>query len=318
MIDQLTLAGLVPVIKVEDAQDAVPLCAALKRGGLPVAEITFRTAAAEEAIRLVHEALPDVLLGAGTVLNVSQAEAAMKAGAGYLVTPGMNPEVLRHALESGYPILPGCAGPADIETALRMGVKAVKFFPAEVLGGVKMIKALLGPYREVGFVPTGGINEKNLADYLSVPQVLACGGSWMVPEDAVATKDWERVERLTREAVRLLLGFELRHLGMNTAGGNEMNEAAQRLSLLTGWPVNHMAGGNSFAGDAFEVMNGQGRGRNGHIALSCSSVDRAKWHLARRGFSFIQESAQRMSDGRLRLIYLNEEIAGFALHLIQK
>ncbi len=318
MIDKLSLAGLVPVIKVEDAQDAVPLCAALKRGGLPVAEITFRTPAAEEAIQLVHEALPDVLLGAGTVLSVSQADAAIKAGAGYLVTPGMNPEVLRHALERGYPILPGCAGPTDIETALRMGVKAVKFFPAEALGGVKMIKALLGPYREVGFVPTGGINEKNLAEYLAVPQVLACGGSWMVPEDAIAGKDWERVERLTREAVRLLLGFELRHIGLNTGNAEEMADAARRLSFLTGWPVNQKAGGNSFVGEGFEVMNGQGRGRNGHIALSCNSVDRAKWHLQRRGFSFIDESGQLTGDGRFRFIYLDEEIAGFALHLIQK
>lgn len=318
MLTKLALAGLVPVIKVDHAEDAVPLCAALKRGGLPVAEITFRTAAAGEAIRLVHEALPDVLLGAGTVLTREQADAAWAAGAGYLVSPGMNPVVLRHALDHGYPILPGCAGPSDIEAALGMGVKAVKFFPAEALGGVKMIKALLGPYHEVRFVPTGGISEKNLRDYLAIPQVLACGGSWMVPGDAIERKDWARIESLAREAVRLVLGFELRHVGVNNLDSKQALEVAGRLSLLTGWPVIDQGEKNSFVGEGFEIMKKPGRGTHGHIAIACSSAARARWHLESRGFAFDEGSAEYTKDGRLRLIYLKEEIAGFALHLALK
>ena len=138
MLKQLSLAGLVPVIKVKNAEDAVPLCTALKNGGLPVAEITFRTDAAEEAIRLVHEALPDVLLGAGTVLTCEQADKAWQAGAGYIVSPGLNPVVVKHCIDKGYPVLPGCGNPSDIEAAISLGLKTVKFFPAEALGGLKL------------------------------------------------------------------------------------------------------------------------------------------------------------------------------------
>ncbi|HPY95336.1 MAG TPA: bifunctional 4-hydroxy-2-oxoglutarate aldolase/2-dehydro-3-deoxy-phosphogluconate aldolase, partial [Clostridia bacterium] len=274
MLDQLALAGLVPVIKVERAEDAAPLCEALLRGGLPVAEITLRTPAALEAIKLVRERLPEILLGAGTVLSIEQADAAWQAGAGYLVTPGMNPALLRHALERGYPILPGCSGPTDLETALSMGVKTVKFFPAEALGGAGMIKALLGPYHEMRFVPTGGINPKNLMDYLGLPQVLACGGSWMVPEEAIRQGDWDRIEILTRDAVNLVLGFELRHLGINTADGDAGMDAARTLSLITGWPIDDLGERNCFVGQGFEIMKFMGRGRNGHLALACNSAAR--------------------------------------------
>lgn len=318
MLKKLGLAGIIPVIKVKDAQDAVPLCRALMRGGLPVAEITFRTAAAAEAIRLVHEQLPDVLLGAGTVLTARQADAAWEAGAGYLVTPGLNPQVVRHALDKGCAILPGCSGPSDIEAALSLGLQAVKFFPAEASGGVRMIKALLGPYNDMSFVPTGGISDKNLLEYLAIPQVLACGGSWMVPDDAVEKKDWGRVERLAGEAVALMLGFELRHLGINAPDESDALAAAERLRLLTGWPLKDEGERNFFVGEGFEIMKRPGRGKNGHIAVGCNSPDRARWHLQKRGFRFDEDSAVYSPDGRLKLIYLQEEALGFALHLIQK
>ena len=316
MLDKLSLAGLVPVIKVEDARDAVPLCAALKRGGLPVAEITFRTPAAEEAIRLVHEALPDVLLGAGTVLNTAQADAAWKAGAGYLVTPGMNPEVLRHALEKGYPILPGCSSPSDIEAALEMGIRMVKFFPAEALGGLDAVKALAGPYGDMRFVPTGGVNEKNVAAYLRHPKVAACGGSWMVPQDAIEKKDWARIQSLAAEAVQLMLGFNLAHIGINCRDAGEAAHTAGLLAELLGWPARE--GANSlFAGEGIELMKQQGYGAKGHVGIGCHHILRAKWHLERRGVRFNEASAKKGPDGRLRLIYLADDIAGFAFHLIE-
>ena len=229
MLKQLSLAGLVPVIKVKRAEDAVPLCTALKNGGLPVAEITFRTEAAEEAIRLVHAALPDVLLGAGTVLTCEQADRAWAAGAGYIVSPGLNPEVVRHCVEKGYPVLPGCANPSDIEAALSLGLNTVKFFPAEALGGLKLIKAMAAPYGNVKFVPTGGINEKNLPEYLAFPKIAACGGSWMVPEDAVEAKDWARIEKLAQDAVNVMLGLEIVHLGVNSVDADAAMTEARKL-----------------------------------------------------------------------------------------
>lgn len=318
MFDTLALAGLIPVIKVDRAQDAVPLCGALARGGLPVAEITFRTAAAEEAIRLVHDALPDVLLGAGTVLTPNQADRAWAAGARYIVSPGLNPRLVKHCLDKGYAILPGCSGPSDIEAALELGLHTLKFFPAEALGGVSMIKALLGPYHHVKFVPTGGISEKNLGDYLAVPGVIACGGSWMLPNDAVASGDWSRIERSAAEAVRLILGFELRHVGLNNGDSEAAAQAAAKLSLLTGWPILQDGPVSCFVGGGFEVMKRQGRGLHGHIAIATNSVLRAKWHLERRGFAFDEGSVALDAEGKPRLIYLQEEIGGFAIHLTAK
>lgn len=209
IIKAISLRGIVPVIKVSRPEDAVPLCGALSRGGLPVAEITFRTAAAEEAIRRVHGELPDVLLGAGTVLTTEQVDRAADAGAAFIVSPGLNPTVVRHCQSRGLPILPGCACPSDIERALELGLDTVKFFPAETLGGVDAIRAMSAPYGAVKFVPTGGVNERNLAAYLAFDKVLACGGSWMVNEKWINEGNFDQVERATRGAVDAMLGFSL-------------------------------------------------------------------------------------------------------------
>lgn len=316
MLEKLSLAGLVPVIKVEDAKDAVPLCKALAEGGLPVAEITFRSAAAEEAIRLVHEQLPDVILGAGTVLTTQQVDRAAAAGAAYIVSPGINPEVVRHCQAKGVPVLPGCANPSDIEVALSLGLQTVKFFPSEALGGLNMIKALSAPYGGITFVPTGGVNEKNLTEYLSFPKVAACGGSWMVPQDAVNAKDWEKIKAITKSAVAILLGFELAHVGINTETPENAMRQAQLLCGMLGWEIKD---GNSstFAGAAFEMMKKPFRGTHGHIAIRTNSIPRAKWHLEQRGFAFDESSATE-KNGKPVAIYLKDEIAGFAFHLLQK
>lgn len=316
MLKQLSLAGLVPVIKVKDAKDAVPLCTALKNGGLPVAEITFRTDAAEEAIRLVHEALPDVLLGAGTVLTCEQADRAWNAGAGYIVSPGLNPAVVKHCIDRGYPVLPGCANPSDIEAALALGLKTVKFFPAEALGGLKLIKAMAAPYGDVRFVPTGGINEKNLPEYLAFPKIAACGGSWMVPDDAIAAKDWARIEALAREAVRVMLGLTVVHIGVNSQDAETALAEGRKLAALLGWPVNRDNPKSLFVGDQFEMMKTWFRGAHGHIAIGTKNVERAKWHMEQRGFAFDEDTATYTSDGRMKFIYLRDEIGGFGIHLL--
>lgn len=185
------------------------------------AEITFRTACAEEAIRRITAELPDMLVGAGTVLTVEQASRAKDAGASFIVSPGLNPEVVSWCLEAGVPVLPGVCTPSDIEKALSLGLKTVKFFPAEASGGVAMLKAMSAPYGDVRFMPTGGINEKNLLAYLSFPKVVACGGSFMVSEKLVDSGDYDAVTALTEKAVSLMLGCRLAHIGVNSAGREE-------------------------------------------------------------------------------------------------
>ena len=316
ILEKLSLAGLVPVIKVDDAADAVPLCRALAEGGLPVAEITFRTAAAEEAIRLVHEQLPDVILCAGTVLTTDQADRAVKAGAAAIVSPGLNPEVVRWCLDHNVPVCPGTSNPSDIEVALSFGLTAVKVFPAEAIGGLKLIKAMSAPYGSMRFMPTGGVNEQNMLDYLAFDKIMCCGGSWMVPGDAVKAKDWDRITALTRSAVDKMLGLELRHVGINSGTPEQALADAKAIAKLMGWPVKE---GNSsdFAGTGFELMKKQGRGAHGHIAIGCNNVARAKWHLEQRGYAFDEDSTA-LKNGKLNAIYLKDEIAGFAFHLVQK
>ncbi len=196
--------GLVPVIKLESADTAEPLAAALRDAGLPLAEVTFRTAAAADAIRRIAEAVPEVLLGAGTVLTVEQVKQAVGAGASFIVTPGFNPRVVEYCVRNGITITPGVNDPSAVEAALEYGLTVLKFFPAEASGGTAMLKALAGPYGNVRFIPTGGVSTANLEQYLTLKNVAAVGGSWMVPSDRIAAGDFERVGQLTSDAVRLV------------------------------------------------------------------------------------------------------------------
>ena len=200
---QIRQARLLPVVVLDDAADAVPLAHALVAGGLPVAEVTFRTDAAAESIRRIAGEVPEALLGAGTVLTPEQVRAAKAAGAGFLVTPGFNPAVVQAAADEGLPIVPGVNNPTGVEQAMAAGLSAVKFFPAEPTGGVPFLKALTGPYGGMRFIPTGGIGPKNLRDYLALPAVLACGGSWMVDPALIRAGRFDEVQRLTAEAVAL-------------------------------------------------------------------------------------------------------------------
>jgi 2-dehydro-3-deoxyphosphogluconate aldolase / (4S)-4-hydroxy-2-oxoglutarate aldolase len=201
-----TLASfkIVPVVALERSADSVPLGKALVENGLPVAEITFRSAVAADAIRQLRAAYPQLLIGAGTVLNRAQVEQALAAGADFIVSPGLNPNTVQVCNELNIPIIPGVNNPSAIELALELGLTALKFFPAEPSGGIKMIKALLGPYAQLRLMPTGGITPNNIRDYLALPGVIACGGSWMVDKDLLASGNWAEIGRLVREAVALV------------------------------------------------------------------------------------------------------------------
>ena len=204
LFDKIKKIGIVPVVKLEDAQDAKPLAKALCDGGLPCAEVTFRTEQAADAIKNMKEAYPEMLVGAGTVLTTSQVDEAVNAGAEFIVSPGLNPEVVEYCIEKNIPILPGCANPSDVEQAIKYGLKVVKFFPAEAAGGIKTIKAMAAPYVGLKFMPTGGINVGNLTEYLSCDKILCCGGSWMVKGDLVKAGDFGKIRELSAEARKLI------------------------------------------------------------------------------------------------------------------
>lgn len=204
MNEKISQFGLVPVVVLEDERDALPLAKALVEGGLPVAEVTFRTAAAEASIKKMCEAYPDMVVGAGTVLNIEQVEKAVAAGAKFIVSPGYDEEIVNYCLEKDIPIYPGTVTPSDLSKAVKKGLSVVKFFPAEQYGGVNTIKALAAPFTTVKFMPTGGVNAKNLKDYLSCNKIVACGGSWMVKGDLIKAQEFEKIKELTREAVALV------------------------------------------------------------------------------------------------------------------
>ena len=204
VLEKIQEIGIVPVVVLDDAKDAAPLAKALCEGGLPCAEVTFRTAAAEESIRIMSEQFPEMLVGAGTVLTTEQVDRAVAAGAKFIVSPGMNPRIVKYCVEKGILITPGCANPSDIEQALENGLDVVKFFPAEPAGGLKMIKAMAAPYVGVKFMPTGGINQNNVRDYLAYDRILACGGSWMVMGDMVAAGEFDKIKELAKEAVEIV------------------------------------------------------------------------------------------------------------------
>ena len=204
MEKQLANFGVVPVVVLNDVKDALPLADALCKGGLPCAEVTFRTDAAEESIRVISEKYPDMLVGAGTVLTIDQVNRAVKAGAKFIVSPGFDPEIVDYCLGNNIPVFPGCVTPSEVAQAVKRGLKVIKFFPAEQAGGVAMIKAMGAAYGMVKFMPTGGINAKNLNEYLSCKNIACCGGSWMVKADLVNEGKFDEIVKLTAEAVELV------------------------------------------------------------------------------------------------------------------
>ena len=315
VLEQIGLAGIVPVVAIDDAANAEPLARALKEGGIPCVEITFRTAAAKEAITRIVAAHPDMLVGAGTVLSVEQAKTAIECGARFIVSPGLNPKVVEYCLERKMPITPGIATPSDVEVALEFGLDVVKFFPAEASGGLAYLNAIGAPYKMMKFIPTGGIDESLLMTYLKSPRVLACGGSWMVKAELINSGKFDEIKALSAKAVSTMLGFDLRHVGINCADADSSMGAANRIAEIFQLP---MKAGNSsnFAGTQFEFLKQPGRGTHGHIAVSTHFIDRAVAHLARRGVKTLQDTRTE-KNGKLQTVYLDLEIGGFAIHLVQ-
>ena len=317
IIEQISHIGIVPVIAIDEAEKAVPLARALVAGGLPAAEVTFRTAAGEEAIRRIATEVPEMLVGAGTVLTTGQADRAIAAGAQFIVSPGFNPAVTRYVIDRGVLMMPGTASPGEMEQAMSMGLDVVKFFPAEQNGGVAKLKALAGPYTNLRWMPTGGVNTKNMMDYLNFDRIVACGGTWMVKKDLIEGEKWDEITRICKDAVKTMLGFELGHVGINCQDAGQAEQTAKALCAIFGFE--YKAGNSSdFAGSAVECNKAPGRGAHGHIAIRTNNVDRAIYHLGLQGVKFDESSRKTDAKGRTKAIYLQEELGGFALHLVQK
>ena len=316
VLEKIQKIGIVPVVVLNDAKAARPLGQALCDGGLPCAEVTFRTAAAEESIRIMAQEFPEMLVGAGTVLTTEQVDRAVNAGAKFIVSPGLNPKVVKYCVDKGIPITPGTANPSDIEQALELGLEVVKFFPAEAAGGLKMIKAMAAPYTTMKFMPTGGINAGNINEYLAFDKILACGGSWMVKGDLIEAGKFDEIRDLTKEAVNTMLGFELRHVGINCENKEEAEKVAGLFDKMFGFAKRETSK-SYFAGNEIEAMNEKGFGRLGHIAIGTNNVDRAVNYLETQGVKFNMDTA-KVVNGKMTFVYLQDEIGGFAVHLVQK
>lgn len=309
--------GLLPLVVLENPEDAIPLGKALVEGGIPIAEVTFRTDAAAQVIKQMSDNVPGLIVGAGTVHNVEQAKQAVENGAEFIVTPGIEEDVVVWCNENNIPIVPGCISPSDVESALKLGLSTLKFFPAEAYGGIKTLKALYGPYRDVKFVPTGGINDDNLNDYLQQQNVAAVGGSFVLPNNLVSAKKWDEISKLCKSYVHKVLGFEIGHLGINAPDENAANNVALQIANLFDLPTNN---GNSsiFVSELFEVMKSPYYGDYGHLAINTIDIVRAVKFFERNNIGFIEETKKYDDDGNLIVVYLDAEISGFAFHLRQK
>jgi len=316
VLDRIGELGIVPVVKIEKTENALPLGRALLDGDLPIAEITFRTSAAEESIKTLTKELPNLLVGAGTVLTIEQVKKAVSAGAKFIVSPGFNPKVVDYCIENNIPITPGINNPTQIEMALERGIEVVKFFPAEASGGLSLLKSMSAPYTGIKFIPTGGINQNNLCSYLSDNKVLACGGSWMVRPDLISSGNFAEITRLTKEAVSIMLGFEFAHLGINEESKDEALNSANLLSRLFYFPIKDGTS-SIFAGSGFEIIKNRFLGEHGHIAIATNDIHRAIAYLKKKDISVLPETTKE-KDGNLKAIYIAQEVSGFAIHLLQK
>jgi 2-dehydro-3-deoxyphosphogluconate aldolase/(4S)-4-hydroxy-2-oxoglutarate aldolase len=312
ILDRLALNGIVPVVVIDDETKAVPLAEALLEGGLSTMEVTFRTSAARNAIAHATKAYPAMLVGAGTVLTVEQAKAAVDAGAQYIVSPGLNSKVVEYCQCNNIAVTPGVATPTEIEAAMEMGLEVVKFFPAEANGGLDYLKAISAPYGKMKFIPTGGIDESNLLLYLKFPKVLACGGSWMVRADLIASKNFKEIQRLTGQAVSKMLGLHLARVGLHHSSASEASASAAVLSSLLRIPVTEKNDSVS-VGAQFELL---AAGKSGYVAIGTHFVDRALAYFKRQGIN-AKEGTLQMKDGVILSAHLHLGICGFDVCLVQ-
>ena len=316
VLKRLASAGVVPVVVLDEVKDAVPTANAMLAGGIDVMEITFRTAAAPESIKAVSENCPDMLVGAGTILTLDQCKLAVEMGAKFIVSPGFDAEVVSWCVENGVAVTPGCVTPTEITAAIDLGLKVVKFFPANVYGGLNAMKNLSAPFVGIKFMPTGGINAQNVGEYVAAPFIHAVGGSWVCPKADIKEGNWEKITQLCADARQAALGYEVAHIGINMPDCDSALDVASGLNKAFGFPVKN---GNSsvFASSGVEIMKSMYLGKCGHIAVRTNSIALAAADLEKKGFKLLEDTA-KYKNGRMTAVYLEQEFGGFAVHLLQK
>lgn len=306
--------GIIPAIVLDRVEDAAPMADALCKGGLPAAEVTFRTPAAHDAMIAMKKQRPELIVGAGTVLTKEQVDSALDAGAEFIVAPGLNPEVVKYCQAKGVAVCPGISSASELEQALALGLHTVKFFPAEAMGGIKTIKALCGPYKTMTFLPTGGVNTNNMLDYLSFNKIFAVGGTWMVKGDLIKNGRFDEVERISREAVLKMLGMHIKHIGINCTEADGKNTADAFANLLQG-TVRETSKGY-FGSEMIEIMVKEHFGTKGHIAIGVNNVERALAYYRALGFAFDESSITYDEAGDAKFAYFKDEIGGFRVHFV--
>lgn len=318
VLERIGLAGLVPVVVIENAEDAIPAARALLEAGLDVMEITMRTDAGIQAIKNVRSAVPEMLVGAGTVLTLEKCKESVDAGAQFIVSPGFDAKIVRWCVDHKIAVTPGCVTPTEIQQALAEGLKTVKFFPSDVYGGVKAMSALYGPFKSAGvrFIPTGGVNNDNLTEYADKPFICGVGGGWLCKTADINTKNFAAITEAVRKAIDILLGFEVAHIGINMETPEESLDVCHQFLKAFCFPLKE---GNSsnFAGPSIEVLKSKYLGTMGHIAIKTNNISRAVHYLTKRGYEVDMDTAKHKGSV-LTAIYLKDQFGGFAVHLLQK
>jgi len=334
MTKKMELLGLVPVIKINGPEQALPLGKALLAGGIKAAEVCFRVdadvedresalQAVADGIAAMRKAYPQMTVGAGTVTSPELAKKAMAAGAQFIVSPGFNPAMVDYCIEQNVPVYPGVNCASQAEQAMNRGLNLIKYFPAEVSGGVKGLAALGGPYPTMKFMATGGVNAKNIGDYMQCKNIAAVGGSWMVKADLINGEKWDEITELSKSAIKAMLGFEFFHVGLNCATEEEAKKTTEELSILG---FDSREGSTSYHNGAngvesFEITKSTGRGTKGHLGIKVYSIERTLAYLEDYGYKAVPETmkwAGKPNKSKLTAVYLDKEFAGFAIHLNRK
>jgi 2-dehydro-3-deoxyphosphogluconate aldolase/(4S)-4-hydroxy-2-oxoglutarate aldolase len=317
-MERIGATGLVPVVVINNADDAVAAAEALLAGGIDVMEITMRTEAGLQAIKNVAQGCPEMLVGAGTVLTLEKCQQAVEAGAKFIVSPGFNEKIVAWCVEHDVPVTPGCVTPTEIEAALAYGLRVLKFFPAGTYGGVKGCKSLHGPYKSanISFIPTGGVNNDNLADFADKPFIHAVGGSWLCSTEDIDNHDFAAITRSAKTSVDVLLGFELVKVSIWQDHQDQAQSAAARLTQAFGFRAG-TTDQTAPSGPEIEFSPSTDSGRRGSLTIRTNRLDRAIHHLGKRGFS-IDETTATYQGSKLLAVSLKEAFGGFEVRLVQK
>lgn len=317
IMETIYRVGFVPVVALKDIQKASGLARALERGGIPIIEVTYRTAQASDCIREIRKNCPNVIVGAGTVLTIEQVKDAVACGAMFIVSPGYDQKLVSYCLENDIPIIPGVSNPSEIQQAVRAGLEVLKLFPAEPIGGIAAVDFMAAPFPGIRFLPAGGVLMSNLGQYLSNEHVFACAGGFVARSNMIEAEDWDGITRLCQQAVQVSLGFEFAHVGLNCGTRERAHDYAA--FFADNFNQNEKEGNSSiFIDGRIELMKKPFYGTCGHIGFYTNSVERALYQLERRGLKISEETIRRDAKGRMLSAYLEGEVNGFAVHVVRK